>query len=310
MPKQTTTISLDNLSKLLPKDIKVTHLYIHTKLKQELVETTFIDGTFKFHTYVPYIDINKGVNNNTDEQVANYLRSIKKYFTRSWINKWKREQKKEWETTYKNRTETKPFFIKLMSLSLEEETFGNPNYASRLRDIRKLGYTLTAIHNPKTGNYARIMLPLPTSLESQYETVPKNITQTLARLKRYIEAYSGERMNEKFLLADHKFPESRWDENTPRDNSADMSEEEILHKFQLLDNASNLRKKQMCESCAMSGERPSIYGLTFFYKGKIKWDENIPIRGKDAEMGCVGCPWYDIEEWKKQFNLRFKKDFE
>lgn len=310
MPSKSMTISLEKLSKLLPKDIKVTQLYIHTKLKQEIVETTFIDGSFKFHTFVPYIDINKGVNNNTEEQVANYLRSIKHYFAKEAIKKWKTEQKKEWETKYKNRGETKPFFDKLLSLKLEEETFGNPNYASRLRDIRKLGYTLTAIHNPQTGNYARIMLPLPTYIESKYETVPKSVTQTLARLKRYIEAYSGERMNEKFLLADHKFPESRWDENTPKENSANMTDEEILQKFQLLDNASNLRKKQMCESCAGSGERPSIYGLTFFYKGKIKWDKKIPTRGKDAEKGCIGCPWYDIEEWKKQFNKRFKKEFE
>lgn len=310
MPKHSTTISLEKLSQLLPKDIEVTRLYIHTKLKQEIAETTFKDGTFEFHTFVPYIYIDKGINNNTEEQVAGYLCSIKQFFTRSWISRWKREQTKEWNTTYKNRGETKPFFKKLLSLELVEETFGNPNYASRIRDIRKLGYTITAIHNPETGNYARIMLPLPISAESRYETVPKNVTQTLARMKRYIEAYSGDRMNEKFLLADHKFPESRWDESTPRDNRADMSETEILQKFQLLDNASNLRKKQMCESCVMTGKRPSIYGLTFFYKGKIKWDENIPIRGKDAEEGCVGCPWYDIEEWKMHFNERFKEEFE
>lgn len=310
MPNNQTAISLEELSKLLPKDIKVTKLFIHTKLKQEIAETTFIDGTFKFHTYVPYIDINKGVNNNSVQRAADYLRRIKKYFTQAAIKKWKAEQRKEWETKHKNKAKSKPFFDLLLSLKLEEETFGNPNYASRLRDIRKLGYTLTAIHNPKTGNYARIMLPLPTKAESKYETVPRSVTQTLARLKRYVEAYSGERMNEKFLLADHKFPESRWDENTPQENSAKMSEEEILRKFQLLDNASNLRKKQMCESCVGSGQRPSIYGLTFFYRGKIKWDDNIPTRGKEAEEGCIGCPWYDIEEWKKQFNEKFRKEFE
>ena len=294
----------------MPQDIKVNQLFLHTKLKQEIVETTFIDGSFKFHTYVPYIDISKGINNDTEEKVANYLLSIKKHFTRSSINQWKSEQKREWDSKYRKKKDTKPFFDMLLSLKPEEETFGNPNYASRLRDIRKMGYTLTAIRNPKTKNYARIMLPLPTYEESKYETVPRSVTQTLARLKRCIEAYSGDRMSRNFLLADHKFPESRWDENTAEENFEDMSEEEILHKFQLLDNASNLRKKQMCESCASTGRRPSIYGLTFFYQGKIQWDENIPTRGKEAEAGCVGCPWYDIEEWRKQFNERFKKDFE
>ena len=87
-----------------------------------------------------------------------------------------------------------------------------------------------------------------------------------------------------------------------------MSETDILRKFQLLDNASNLRKKQMCESCADSGERPSMYGISFFYKGSQKWDESIPTRGQAAEKGCVGCPWYDIEKWKKELNKQLKKE--
>lgn len=28
------------------------------------------------------------------------------------------------------------------------------------------------------------------------------------------------------------------------------------------------------------------------------WDPNIPKRGKAAEAGCIGCPWYDIQEWR------------
>lgn len=23
-------------------------------------------------------------------------------------------------------------------------------------------------------------------------------------------------------------------------------------------------------------------------------------KGKEAEKGCIGCPWYDIERWKKE----------
>ena len=304
------SFTISQLEKLLPKDIVVTDLFTHTKLKQKMVKTTFIQNdTFMFTTYVPYIDMNKGINNLTVEEVANYLISIKKYFNREWIQKWVKEQKDKWDAI-SSREDTKPFLELQLSLKLEDETFGNPNYASRLRDLRKLGYTITSVYNKNTGRYSRIMLPLPLHPESTYETVPKNITQTLARLKRYIEAYSGDKMDEDFLLADHKFPESRWDENTPKDNDPNMTDEEILRKFQLLDNASNLRKKQMCESCTATGIRPAIYGLTYFYKGKAKWDASIPEIGKDAEDGCVGCPWYDIEEWKKQFNERFKNEFE
>lgn len=223
---------------------------------------------------------------------------IKKYFTKEWIDSWIQEQNDKWDIIT-SKDETKQFLKLQLSLKLEDETFDNPNYASRLRDLRKLGYTITSVYNNTIKRYSRIMLPLPLHPESTYEKVPKNITQALARLKRCIEAYSGDKMDEDFLLADHKFPESRWDKNTSETNDPNMSEEEILRKFQLLDNASNLRKKQMCESCTASGNRPSMYGITYFYEGNTKWDTNIPEIGKDAEEGCVGCPWYDIEEWKK-----------
>lgn len=304
-----TKTEIKKLQKKLQSDgIQIEESYTHTKLKQKIVKTKFVqDDGFEFTTYVPYIDMNKGINNMDIKSIAQYLRSIKKYFTQSWIESWKREQKMLWDTEYSNREETKPFLLLQLSLRLENDTLGNANYASRLRDLRKIGYTITTIHVKEKG-YHRIMLPLPTHPESKYEKVPKNITQTLARLKRCIEAYSGEKMDEDFLLADHKFPESRWDENTPEVNDSDMSETEILRKFQLLDNASNLRKKQMCESCADSGERPSMYGISFFYKGSQKWDESIPTRGQAAEKGCVGCPWYDIEKWKKELNKQLKKE--
>lgn len=304
-----TKTEIKKLQKELQSDgIQIEDSYIHKKLKQKIVKTKFIqDDGYEFTTYVPYIDMNKGVNNEDIKSIAKYLRSIKKYFTQSWIESWKREQEILWDTEYSHRDETKPFFVLQLSLRLENDTLGSPNYASRLRDLRKIGYTITTIHIKGEG-YHRIMLPLPTHPESKYEKVPKNITQTLARLKRCIEAYSGKKMDEDFLLADHKFPESRWDENTPEANNPDMSETEILRKFQLLDNASNLRKKQMCESCADSGERPSMYGISFFYKGSKKWDDSIPTRGQEAEKGCVGCPWYDIEKWKIELNKQLSKE--
>lgn len=299
---------LKKLQSLLEYDsIFVEASYVHKKLKQKIVKVTFMqDDGFRFTTYVPYIDLNKRVINETVESIADYLRSIKKYFTKEWIFIWKENEMAKWETKYSRKTETKPFFILQLSLNLENDTLGNANYASRLRDIRKLGYTLTSIYVKQNKAYSRIMLPLPTNTESGYEIVPRCITQTLARIKRCIEAYSGDKMDVDFLLADHKFPESRWDSETATVNAANMSEEEILQKFQLLDNASNLRKKQICESCAESGRRQSIYGISFFYKGNENWDESIPRIGAAAEEGCVGCPWYDIERWKIELNKKIK----
>lgn len=42
-----------------------------------------------------------------------------------------------------------------------------------------------------------------------------------------------------------------------------------------------------------------MYGIPYYYAGGSDWDPSIPAKGKDAERGCIGCPWYDIEEWRK-----------
>ena len=41
-------------------------------------------------------------------------------------------------------------------------------------------------------------------------------------------------------------------------------------------------------------------------EGDENWDKTIPTKGKAAEKGCHGCPWYDIEEWRKQLLSRLK----
>lgn len=38
------------------------------------------------------------------------------------------------------------------------------------------------------------------------------------------------------------------------------------------------------------------------------WDDSIPTKGKAAEKGCEGCPWYDIEKWRRMLNEKIKKE--
>jgi hypothetical protein len=51
-----------------------------------------------------------------------------------------------------------------------------------------------------------------------------------------------------------------------------------------------------------------MFGIPFFYEGSTKWDSNIPKIGKEAEKGCVGCPWYDIELWRNKLIEKLNKD--
>lgn len=98
------------------------------------------------------------------------------------------------------------------------------------------------------------------------------------------------------MIPDHKFSEVRWNEETKAENSMDLEDDEIIEKFQLLDNQRNQQKREICRKCFQEGIRGTIYGIEFFYEGDKSRNSNIPTVGKAAEKGCIGCPWYDIEK--------------
>jgi hypothetical protein len=47
--------------------------------------------------------------------------------------------------------------------------------------------------------------------------------------------------------------------------------------------------------------------LKFFYSGDENWPTDIPRIGKEAEKGCVGCGWYDIQKWRDSLNELIEK---
>lgn len=117
-----------------------------------------------------------------------------------------------------------------------------------------------------------------------------------------INAYELSSANKHGLLPDHKFPEIRWDEKTREENPDEMSKAEIIEKFQLIDNQRNQQKRETCRRCFQTGIRGKLYGINYYYSGNENWDEEIPKIGKDAEKGCVGCGWYDIQKWRESLN--------
>lgn len=86
-----------------------------------------------------------------------------------------------------------------------------------------------------------------------------------------------------------------------------MTDEEIIKKFQLLDNQRNQQKREICRKCFQENIRGEIYGIKFFCEGTAKWNNSIPKKGKEAEKGCIGCPWYDIKKWREELNERVKE---
>ena len=296
-------MNIDTLERLLKgKNIKVHEFIDNNKASETYVRTTFIqDDGFKWDTVVPYVDRRAGLNIETEQELAEYLISIKPYFRKNAMEEWKKQELKRGLI---GGSVTPLFFNVLLSFKEEFERFPmNPNSARRIQDIKDAGYTLASVPRPNgLKGYNRILLPLPLHAEMGYETFTPQFKARVIRLLKERNAFEARVTAKKALIPDHKFSEVRWDDETKAENSMEMTDAEIIQKFQLLDNQRNQQKREICRRCFQEGIRGTIYGIKYFYEGDEHWDQNIPKVGKAAEKGCKGCPWYDIELWRKMLN--------
>lgn len=296
-------MNIDTLVRLLKgKNIRVHEFIDNNKASETYVRTTFIqDDGFKWDTVVPYVDRRAGLNIETEHELAEYLISIKPYFRKNAMEEWKKQELKRGLI---GGSVTPLFFNVLLSFKEEFERFPmNPNSARRIQDIKDAGYTLASVPRPNgLKGYNRILLPLPLHTEMGYETFTSQFKARVIRLLKERNAFEARVTAKKALIPDHKFSEVRWDDETKAENSMEMTDAEIIQKFQLLDNQRNQQKREICRRCFQEGIRGTIYGIKYFYEGDEHWDQNIPKVGKAAEKGCKGCPWYDIELWRKMLN--------
>lgn len=287
--------------------ISVSKIIENNKASEIYVKTKFVqDNGFEWDTYVPYVDRRAGLNIETEQDLAEYLKSLKPYFAKDAMRKWRQTEKKRGLI---GGDVTPKFFKILLSFKEEFERFPmNPNSARRIQDIKDAGYTLASVPRPdgKKG-FNRILLPIPLHAEMGYETFTPQFKARVIRLLNERNAFEARATAKKALIPDHKFSEVRWDDETKGENPMDMTDDEIIQKFQLLDNQRNQQKREICRKCFQEGVRGTIYGIDYFYKGTKLWDKNIPTKGKAAEKGCEGCPWYDIEEWRNRLNKALKQ---
>lgn len=297
----------ETLSRLLEKkNINIGEFIDNNKASEKYVRTTFVqDDGFKWNTVVPYVDRRAGLNIQTEKELAEYLTSIKRYFRKEAMENWKRKELKRGLI----RGSVTPLFFKVL-LSFKEEFKKlpvNPNPARRIQDIKDAGYTLASVPRPNgLKGYYRILLPLPLHAEMGYETFTPQFKARVIRLLKERNAFEARVTAKKALIPDHKFSEIRWDDETKSENSMEMTDAEIIQKFQLLDNQRNQQKREICRRCFQEGIRGAIYGIKYFYEGDEHWNPTIPQVGKAAEKGCKGCPWYDIELWRKMLNQKLQ----
>ncbi len=156
----------------------------------------------------------------------------------------------------------------------------------------------TTRHDRWTGGF-ETAIPSP--------SMPQGFARRVIGLLSSRDVVDGSERSPSQLTVDHKLPIIRWSPETQQTQSAysTMSDDDIKTHFQLLKKSNgsishNLLKSRACEQCFKTGERGTPFGLRFFYEGGPRWE---PADKKDPS-GCVGCGWYDFDQWRRQLNNR------
>jgi len=126
--------------------------------------------------------------------------------------------------------------------------------------------------------------------------IPPELSKKVKFVYKNEEAMLLREMPPKELEVDHKFPQVRWNTDE-KENSPNMTEDEIKSKFILLTRSNNLLKSRYCEKCVKTNIRGNFPGIYFWYKGTEKWQTD-----KHDEKGCIGCFWYDPYKWREELN--------
>ena len=291
----------------LNKNIKIIDKRNHSKASEEYMNVEFCYGKKSWKGWVPSEYRRTGVSLKNEIEVVDYLNKVYQEMHPNNYKKWFLEQEEFWKTKQKAFV-TKEFFDVLSRgewTCINCQLPYNPNWARRVQDLKEFGYTLATdtskyCENCKASKTHLILLPIKRlSMEGNgYEVWSKQLRKRIIRVLNTIDVYENKKSAH--CLPDHKFSEIRWDKDTKGLNHDMMTDEEIKSKFQLLTNQRNQQKREICRTCYQTEKRGTIFGIPYYYAGDEHWDKSIPKTGKDAERGCYGCPWYDIDKWRNE----------
>ena len=137
--------------------------------------------------------------------------------------------------------------------------------------------------------------------------LPAELKKRVATLNGLKDPLTGTTLAAANAIVDHRFARTRWgtDYQPPTDSSA--SNQDLMNHYQILrctkDNNENLRKSRACEVCKNTRIRQSpLNHLKFFYDGDRNWPSSVPDEGEAAMKGCIGCGWYDVDQWLNKLN--------
>ncbi len=290
---------------------------LNTKASEEYIHVVFTyeNPHIVWDGWIPveYRRTGVSIKSEDNERLFFHLNSIYTQLNPKRYDEWLKKQDEYWASSKSDVT--KPIFdiLKDGKWHCRNCDIDNPNFARRIQDLKEMGYTIAThinyncpvCHQKRSTRLLLLPIDRVEIAGNGYETWSPTLRKRIIKVLGGIDVYEGTPSTH--LLPDHKFSEIRWDENTKAENPDNMTDDEIRAKFQLMTNQRNQQKREVCRNCFQTGKRGTIYGISYFYEGNENWDKTIPPKGKEAEQGCIGCPWYDIQKWKEHLKQLINK---
>ena len=242
------------------------------------------------------------INEDDDEAFGEYLVSCYDSLTAESRTKFQNEIEQAQEFSADN--ETNRVLKALLSFNWECRPCAvgkiNDQPAARIRSLKQKGIIIATISTfcPMCNENKTSDIIVPLKLDNVSATKQRAVISKKLQ-KRILDTLDGKcavtEKKQASLIIDHKFPSQRWEFDESA-NPDDMSSDAIEHKFQLLTNQYNMQKSRECDSCVKNNVRGTFFGIEWYYTG----DRNYIKDENDIEKSCIGCPWYDVIEWKNQ----------
>lgn len=284
-------------------------VFIPEKTSDKYLEVQFIYDDYVWNGALPIVGQYQGLS-LTEAEVKETTSVFYEHLKRENRQKWVISALDKWED---KNSETFKVFNALLSCQWECRVCGpvpkvNPQPAARIRDIKKNGFYIASKNNrcekcqKRTKHDLLVMIsPFVDLTKNEFrKPISKKLRNKIIKALKSTECVFEQVRTSKELVIDHKFPSQRWSK-PEMDNNDNMSDENIKKKFQLLNNQTNLLKSRECDRCVFENIRGQFMGIKWYYSGDEKW-----VKQKDDESGCIGCPWYDVVEWKEQLKKAIK----
>ncbi|MDQ2805778.1 MAG: restriction endonuclease [Chloroflexota bacterium] len=296
--------------------IEVQGFRTHNKASEEyvIVRFQYLPTDSVWEGWVPYQYRRIGLAITTADQLAQWLDTIYAACAPAAAGLWVQRERDRWQREHQGKPVTKAFFDRLLNLEwncIDSDLPRNGNSQRRIQAIKEAGYLLATDTRrfcaacAKNTTHIRL-IPYEKGAASGYEVFSPQLKRRIIALLGAANVYEARVVPPSTLIPDHKFPEIRWAADTRRENPDTISDDEIRAKFQLLDNQRNQQKREVCRQCYQTDKRGQVYGIPYYYAGDANWPADVSKRGKAAEAGCVGCPWYDLQAWRDSLNRLLK----